>query len=374
MHVIQGRRPSGGQKTVRELLHQNGGELKDPSIPISEKDIKGFTESELRGHANEKVNQMKLELSDTKLAKSLPGISSANSTQPLLPSFNPARPMFYPQLVPMAGAMPSMGLPFMIPQFGVQSLVSQVQPVPAVGNPIYLKDEKPIHALDKIVTSHKESLGNHNKSAISHSQHPHKSQRVISPPSAHSSSTKYPSTHASPLLHQSDLSQRPITPAHSNNVKREYPYPETSRNQYVYTLNDIKTEPGMHKDLKRQKTSGSHSMFLPKTSDLDAPVLDLSMKTLKAEEARHQRGESLLFDASFNKDSKFGVKSEHIDVPQDLSVKSKPSVGGGVSSGMKGIPLNVPLPMQSMAGMGPVKKETSKQEVGKNHINFPLSF
>lgn len=264
--------------------------------------------------------------------------------------------MFYPQLVPV----PQM-LPLMIPHFGLQPLGSQVQPMQPVGNPV--KDEKPLHALDKLVTSHNDSLGN--KSAIHHPHHRHKSPRTASPPSAHSAShqSKFLSPPSSSMLLKSDHTPRPITPAHSNNIKREYPYPETNRNSHVYPA-DVKCDAHMDKDLKRQKKVGSQSMYSP--GELEVPVLDLSMKTLKAEEARQQRGESLLFNASFNRDTKFAPKKEHLDVPQDLSVKSK---GSSSSSVHKAVPLNVPLPMHSVAGLGPGKKDATKNEVLFEFLN-----
>jgi len=347
---------------VRELLHQNGSDPKDQSIPNYERDPRSYSfEGDIRGHGSDRL---KLEYPDKKIPKSLPSSSqsSHHTSQPLLPNFNPANPMFYPQLVHMGGGMSPMGLPFMIPQFGVPSLVSQVQSMPTVGNSIYVQEEKPLRALDKLVTSHKESVGNRDKSAIPHR---HKSQRVVSPPSAHShsSSSKYTSSHHS-SLHKSDHTQRPITPAHSNNIKREYPYTETNRNSYNYTMSDLKLEPSMEKDHKRQKTGGSQNMYSSRSGETDAPVLDLSMKTMKAEEARHQRGESLLFDASFNKDTMFGVKSETMDIPQDLSVKSKGSSSSSLSSVGKGFPLNIPFPMQSSIGtFSTGKKESSKGEV-----------
>lgn len=361
-YVLQGRRPSGGQKTVRELLHQNGQEPRDIGAEIDHR-----TEPDKASHYH--MEAIKTEPSVKKSSLALPGASSQSglnpASQPLLPNFNPA--MFYPQLVPVAGAVPPMGLPFMIPQFGLQQLGSQVQQMSTPGNPIYVKDEKPLRALDKLVTSQQESL---RKSAIHPPEHRHKPQSAISPPSAHSSN-KYSSTHAhthtSSMLPKSDLSQRPITPAHSNNIKREYPYPETNRNSHVYPPTDIKRESVHNKDLKRQKTTGSHHNVYASGSsgsnEMEMPVLDLSMKTMKAEEARHHRGESLLFDASFTKDHKFIPKAESLDIPQDLSVKSKGSTSSSVSMAHKGIPLNVPLPMSSAAGLAAVKREPVKSDV-----------
>ncbi|XP_060570862.1 uncharacterized protein LOC132729138 [Ruditapes philippinarum] len=284
---------------------------------------------------------------------------------------NAQRPMFYPQLIPVGGAIRNMtpiGMPFMIggPQFGFQPVPNQMQTMQTFGGPHGVKDEKPLNALNKLVSEQSAGPSNNRNAVASHSVKnntpPH-----ITPPSAHSTQSSSKSSLISPQT--GSQVHRPITPAHSHNNKRQYPYPDTNRNHPSYSSNysarDVKPEPVNDIDLKRQKVHGSQEKLYPsKTNEFEMPVLDLSMKTLRAQEARHQRGESLLFNTSFNSENRPGQKTEPCDAPQDLSLKSRTSNGGSErhQNVQKSVPLNIPFPRLPTVATPPKKEEDARKE------------
>lgn len=378
--ALQGRRPSGGQKTVRELLHQNGqdsGETIEGNImeKISDQKQKTLKEADERRVTETSDGNCKRETLVPSIPQVLPSTVSNIDTKPLssqtiLPNMNSPRPMFYPQLIPVGGAIRNMtpiGMPFMIgPPFGFQTVANQMQSVQPIGSSTSLKDEKPLYALNKLV-SEQSSGPNENRNSIP-SLHGKPNPPNITPPSAHCSQ----SASKGPLGSPSSVPQihRPITPAHSHNAKRQYPYPDTNRSHPTYSSNysakDIKSEPASDTDLKRQKVQGSQEKsYQSGSGEFEMPVLDLSMKTLRAQEARHQRGESLLFNTSFNKDCKTVPKSEPCDAPQDLSLKSRTNSNGSekASSVHKSVPLKIPFPRLPTAQPSSKKEEEVKKEV-----------
>ena len=383
---FQSRKPFSAQKTVRELLHQNGIEPKDNSaIRLSndqkENRIRHSSESEARKSVGNMGNGTQIVKSEPDAIRPHPGLPSPSDVKPIPAAFMPvlsqAHPMFYPHLVPMGAPMPTMGVPFMFPSFGYQSINTSVQSLPAsVRNPVSIKDEKPPGmASNKLSLSSQSSMASLSssyttagKSAMSH-PHLAMSRSMGSPPSAHSStvkaSTPIPVAHGS--SHTLPAHHRPITPAHSNHNKRQYPYPESNKNMHHQV--SASSSGGRDLDTKRQKGHSPHMAAQQSSpSAQDISVLDLSMKTMKAQETRHKHGESLLFDASFTREGKFNLKSEHFDAPEDLSKKSPLNLMEKVKerkeSSHKSVPLNVPLPVQSNNPY--IKKEESvKTEVGQ---------
>ncbi|WAR22006.1 ARI5B-like protein [Mya arenaria] len=369
-----GRKPFTAQKTVRELLHQNGIEPKDTNTSRLDMEHK---ENKLRASNNVPERRI-LESNTSNIGvKSEPSSGVANNVfstsssfqsdikplpATLLPVPNQARPMFYPQILPVGGAMSPMGMPFMIPSFNYQPISASIQSLPAnVRNPVSIKEEQPLTALNKMAASasHNSSVSS-GKSAMSNTV----SRPMISPPSAHTFSVKTSSSALSPFP------QRPITPAHTNNNKRQYP-PSDSNKNFSHPMGNSSSVLGHESDVKRQKLHGSQSNIYSSPSssgNLDAPVLDLSMKTMKAQEAKHHRGESLLFDASFTREGNFIPKSEPYDAPQDLSKKSQfnpmENVGERNLSCHKNVPLNVPhphsMPYIKKEEPSPVNPETSE--------------
>ncbi|XP_052771370.1 AT-rich interactive domain-containing protein 5B-like isoform X1 [Mya arenaria] len=370
----KGRKPFTAQKTVRELLHQNGIEPKDTNTSRLDMEHK---ENKLRASNNVPERRI-LESNTSNIGvKSEPSSGVANNVfstsssfqsdikplpATLLPVPNQARPMFYPQILPVGGAMSPMGMPFMIPSFNYQPISASIQSLPAnVRNPVSIKEEQPLTALNKMAASasHNSSVSS-GKSAMSNTV----SRPMISPPSAHTFSVKTSSSALSPFP------QRPITPAHTNNNKRQYP-PSDSNKNFSHPMGNSSSVLGHESDVKRQKLHGSQSNIYSSPSssgNLDAPVLDLSMKTMKAQEAKHHRGESLLFDASFTREGNFIPKSEPYDAPQDLSKKSQfnpmENVGERNLSCHKNVPLNVPhphsMPYIKKEEPSPVNPETSE--------------
>ncbi|XP_060570861.1 AT-rich interactive domain-containing protein 5B-like isoform X3 [Ruditapes philippinarum] len=156
---IKGRRPSGGQKTVRELLHQNGQESAETFDGAGSEKHTDHKHQHLRekedGKKSEKLD--KRESGIPNVPKVLHAPTSQNDTkfvsqQSILPNMNAQRPMFYPQLIPVGGAIRNMtpiGMPFMIggPQFGFQPVPNQMQTMQTFGGPHGVKDEKPLNAL-----------------------------------------------------------------------------------------------------------------------------------------------------------------------------------------------------------------------------------
>ncbi|XP_045190689.2 AT-rich interactive domain-containing protein 5B-like isoform X1 [Mercenaria mercenaria] len=377
----KGRRPSGGQKTVRELLHQNGqdsGEATDGNNTekVTDQKQKNVIERE-EGKIVEKSDNRETTVPSMPpvLHTPTPQVDTKSlPPQPILPSINAPRPMFYPQLIPVGGAIRNMtpiGMPFMIgPQFGFQTVSNQMQTMQAIGSAPGVKEEKPLNALNKLVSE--QSAGpSVNRNAIP--SHPGKNNPPphITPPSAHSSQI----TSNGPLISPQSGPQahRPITPAHSHNSKRQYPYPDTNRNHPTYSSNysarDVKKEPVNDLDLKRQKLHGSQEKpYQPGTNEFEMPVLDLSMKTLRAQEARHQRGESLLFNTSFNKENRTASKADSCDSPQDLSLKSKTNSNGNERQPNvhKSVPLNIPFPRLPTV---PTHAKI-EEEVRKDRIDF----
>ncbi|XP_052771372.1 uncharacterized protein LOC128211027 isoform X3 [Mya arenaria] len=374
MKMRKGRKPFTAQKTVRELLHQNGIEPKDTNTSRLDMEHK---ENKLRASNNVPERRI-LESNTSNIGvKSEPSSGVANNVfstsssfqsdikplpATLLPVPNQARPMFYPQILPVGGAMSPMGMPFMIPSFNYQPISASIQSLPAnVRNPVSIKEEQPLTALNKMAASasHNSSVSS-GKSAMSNTV----SRPMISPPSAHTFSVKTSSSALSPFP------QRPITPAHTNNNKRQYP-PSDSNKNFSHPMGNSSSVLGHESDVKRQKLHGSQSNIYSSPSssgNLDAPVLDLSMKTMKAQEAKHHRGESLLFDASFTREGNFIPKSEPYDAPQDLSKKSQfnpmENVGERNLSCHKNVPLNVPhphsMPYIKKEEPSPVNPETSE--------------
>lgn len=369
--LLQGRRPSGGQKTVRELLHQNG---QDPSDNIDGYYMERATDNKQRimvGIEEDKTVE-KAEDNRQSVATSVPQVLPATvpqfDTKPLvpqtiLPNFSQPRPMFYPQFIPVGGAIRNMtplGMPFMLPQFGFQTVANQMQTMQAIGNTTGVADEKPLYALSKLVSE--QSPGpSINRSAISIRPVKHNPTNVVSPPSAHSSQV----TSKGPIMSPGTgpHAHRPIIPAHSQYPNRQYPYPDTNSGHPTYTSNinsrDFKAEAVSDSDLKRQKLHApQEKQYQSGTGEYEVPVLDLSMKTLRAQEARHQRGESLLFNTSFNKENKTISITDTCDAPQDLSLKSKTISGGSERpiSAHKSVPLNIPLP-RVPANITPMKIE-----------------
>ncbi|XP_060570859.1 AT-rich interactive domain-containing protein 5B-like isoform X1 [Ruditapes philippinarum] len=155
----KGRRPSGGQKTVRELLHQNGQESAETFDGAGSEKHTDHKHQHLRekedGKKSEKLD--KRESGIPNVPKVLHAPTSQNDTkfvsqQSILPNMNAQRPMFYPQLIPVGGAIRNMtpiGMPFMIggPQFGFQPVPNQMQTMQTFGGPHGVKDEKPLNAL-----------------------------------------------------------------------------------------------------------------------------------------------------------------------------------------------------------------------------------
>lgn len=369
---FQGRRPSGGQKTVRELLHRNGQEPNEMhdgmEKSVDQKHIGASVKEEMRNleKREEKVfNEVKV----PSLSQALPASASqvdpkSLNSQTLLPTLSQGHPMFYPQLIPVGGAirgLPPVGMPFMIPHnFGFQAMPGPMPQIPGVSTATVVKDEKPLHALNKLVSD--QSVGaTANKSAIIPQSNKLVSSNNPAPPSAHCSQT---SSKGSIPSQAGCQGQRPITPAHSHSSKRQYPYPD--RNHSSYSSRDSSLEPVNDLDLKRQKTQTPQEKKHESASEYEMPVLDLSMKTLRAQEARHQRGESLLFNTSFNKENRGLAKQEADETPQDLSLKSKtvPENKDQVPAFHKSVPLNIPFPHLTSTHNSGVKEEPAvKKEV-----------
>lgn len=386
---------------MRELLHQNGQDssentneklndkANDPNINKSGTKIDDI-------HINQPVDdRKKKDMNETNSSQSLPATVShidtkTMMTQNFIPNFTQAQPMFYPQIIPVAGGMRTMApmaMQFMIPQFGFQALPNTMQGMQALGNVHGVKEEKPLHALNKLVSDQNVQPVSSRVAISSH--HSRSTPSIVAPPSAHCS------THLSskgPSLPPHSISQahRPIAPAHSHPNKRIYPYSDTNKSHITqtsstspYSSRDLKSEPV---DLKKQKLNNAQDDPYQPSNDFDAPVLDLSMKTLRAQEARHHRGESLLFNTSFNKENSKGVpKSEHYDAPQDLSLKPRTSTSGGLfgndrpkacatsgstnserpSSVHKSVPLNIPYPRIPTSSPS-IKKEDDTRKTVKN--------
>ncbi|XP_052227861.1 AT-rich interactive domain-containing protein 5B-like isoform X3 [Dreissena polymorpha] len=393
-HSAQNRKPFGGQKTVRELLHQNGQEAKETNSAIkTEKEPK---EPQISAGRNERPDHahgaVRVKAENTDVRPHIPSSSANSNAKPLPAAYMPipsqAQPVFYPQFLPMGGNMASVGLPaFMVPQFGYHTIPASMVQTHVGSQPGAVKSEKPLKALNSPVSSHSDSA---NKSAI---PHPHPSRpSIISPPSAHSSTIHYSSSPQSTLFSPGVTSKshnpRPILPAHSNNAKRMYPYSDA--NSVKSDSGVYNTTPAHDGDIKRQKLNRSQpeGVFPSNSNALDIPVLDLSMKTMKAQEARHQRGESLLFNTSFNRQpGMVAVKEKLTDSPQDLSRKMQliPTRNLNTSSesntsrdlntsrelntsrdkgerkqnNHKGIPLNVPKPVIPVKKEEPVKTEAA---------------
>lgn len=343
---------------MRELLHQNG---QDPSDNIDGYYMERATDTKQRMIASiEDKTVEKAENNRESVTTSVPHVLPATVPQldtkslvpqTILPNFSQPRPMFYPQFIPVGGAIRNMtpvGMPFMLPQFGFQTVANQMQTMQAIGNTTGVREEKPLYALNKLVSE--QSAGpSINRSAIATRHVKHNSTNVVSPPSAHSSQV----TSKGPIMSPGTGPQahRPIIPAHSQYSNRQYPYMDTNSGHPTYTsginFKDVKAESVSDSDLKRQKLqTPQEKQYQSGNGEYEIPVLDLSMKTLRAQEARHQRGESLLFNTSFNKDNKTISKPETCDAPQDLSLKSKTITGGNERpvSAHKSVPLNIPLP------------------------------
>ena len=356
------RKPSGGQKTVRELLDQNG---KDGDTGIDhgsgEKVLDNAPESrDVKEEKQRLDNHMKLEkntdnrfLVDSKYSVQGPSFDNKIHISPHVSPLSPPRPMLYPQFIPMAphfrGVAP---IPFMIPQFGLQALGN-----PGMHHPLLsptTKESKAEASFNSLLTDVKNSM---EKSAIhsssSKSSKPSSnSLPCVPPPSNHTQPPKGPIT--SPQVDESK--NKPITPAHSHSVKRQYPYTDADRNLPGYGDTKVEKLKNSDTDLKRQKVISSSDTSVTKSSSgqFEMSALDLSMKTLRAQEERQQRGESLLFNTCFNKDGKSNPKSSIFEAPQDLSLRSSSSKNVdlpsslSISASHRSVPLNVPHPRSTL--------------------------
>ena len=294
--------------------------------------------------------------------------SSQGTPQNLISPINFPRPMFFPSLQHMGGLIPGvqgmqpMRFPFMIPQLGVPGIPAAMQPIHPLMSPIST-DNKPLNELSRLVTKQKEIIdipsaidkqpqsgGQIKQSAMVPSSAP--------PPSHHTQVPKGPLT-AGPSHRKG-----PVGPAHTNELKRQNPFQESTKTNFpglqLKSSKDSLSSSHKENEFKRQKMSVSPDQAYKPSSGLgEAPVLDLSMKTLRAQEEKQRRGESLLFSTCFNKNRTNQSKGT-VDTPQDLSVKvSKSSSQSGITvpplsshsfsvSSSKHVPLNVPLhPLQS---------------------------
>lgn len=328
------------------------------------------TKENKREEVNEKLKTLASESDAEFVSRIDTKGSNANALpQSIISPVTLPRPIFYPQVFPMGGTvrgmqgmqalqgMQAMRFPFMIPQLGVPGIPAPMQPIHPLMSPIS-KDNKPLHELSRLVTEQKDIIDipsaidrnivgqlKHRQSAITPSSVP--------PPSHHTQIPK------GPLTSGTVRQKGPVGPAHTNGLKRSNPFNEPSKNANSF--------PGMHlkssrtnisknlneMDLKRQKMSVSpeHNVFQTSSRLGEMPALDLSMKTMRAQEEKQRRGESLLFSTCFNKSSKTVLKKDGFEAPQDLSLKSQSS--SSHSSAMKSTsasigsakhtPLNVPL-------------------------------
>ena len=326
--------------------------------------------SNVHGEIKEKLTSSANVISQTLVS----GVNSQISTSKAIPQnvISPVslpRPMFYPQLLPMGGpvrGMQPVRFPFMIPQLGVPGIPAAMQPIHPLMSPVS-KDNKPLHELSRLVTEQKEIIDipsaidktlmgqiKHRPSSVAPSSAP--------PPSNHMQIPKGPITSAT------SRQKGPVGPAHSNGLKRQNPFSDPNKNTTHFPGLQLKSakgnssKTGTESDLKRQKMAVSPELnvFKPGSGLGEMPVLDLSMKTLRAQEEKQRRGESLLFSTCFSKDNRKNPNKDTFDAPQDLSMKSTSSSSHSQSSSTKStslsvnsskhIPLNVPLhPTQSEA-------------------------
>ena len=266
-------------------------------------------------------------------------------------------PMFYPQLLPMGGIPASMQpvrFPFMIPQLGVPGIPPTMQPIHPLMSPVST-DNKPLHELNRLVTKQKDIIDI--PSAIDKNLMDQMKQRAgtagssnVPPPANHMQTPKGPITSAT------TRQKGPIGPAHTNGIKRQNPFNEPNKSVAQFPGLQLKSKmsvpkPSTESDFKRHKMSVSpeRNVFKSGSGLGEMPVLDLSMKTLRAQEEKQRRGESLLFSTCFNKESRRNINKDTGDAPHDLSVKASNSShsnhtksSSSVSSS-KHVPLNVPL-------------------------------
>ena len=312
---------------------------------------------------DESQNKVKTELNDIKTDNNQLHVSgdgthlpsSQGSAQNLISPINFPRPMFFPPLQHMGGLIPGvqgmqpMRFPFMIPQLGMPGIPTAMQPIHPLMSPLS-GDNKPLNELSRLVTKQKEIIAI--PSAIDKQSQP---AGQIKPSAMAPSSAPPPSNHTQvpkgPLTAGPSHRKGPIGPAHSNELKRQNPYQEANKTNFpglqLKSSKDSLSSSHKENEFKRQKMSVSPDHVYKPSSGLgEAPVLDLSMKTLRAQEEKQMRGESLLFSTCFNKNRANQTKGT-TDAPEDLSVKASKSSSQSVSS-TKHVPLNVPLhPLQS---------------------------